>query len=687
MKKLLSILGGGCGGGCKKIFAALLTVAMLVSAMPVVYGIAPQVIDKGELGLGVENTENDTLEVVGNRNQYTMTVTEGQTVSVYTETGTLDDTALNIALEDPAGTFIEGSRWNVDEADLSATMPLYNDDYGDGYKSCIQHTYESAGTVYIQVGDYEDSDSGDYTVTAVDGQDCGATDEYDHFTYVNPDTQAEEDHRFDISLNAFLEGASPDSGNSPLAFFYRTNPALSGDSEEYLYGYGFGYFSDSYGYSFGFGYGFGYGYDYFIDNYDSFGMAGEWAKFGLGLGESYGNFTLPIDDNGEITLENEFPLEGAGSLEGLEIFLPAGLVMAGEDGWDGTINVEGGTDLPGVLDDNFNSANVVNVYTGGHAVGLSVPAVVKVPYANFDYVATPTVRIVGADNVEYPVYTCDDVQYIGNSEDADQLKTLDNYTLSDNTSLNYMEQCYIYYNDYVYVATNHFTTFAAGPAHTTSNNGGGSFTTKKVAKVEAVTPVATKVTDFADLLTLATTSWRYPVIQKMLDLGLFKGTLVGGKLYFNMDNTMTRAMAATVIARYMGYDDTTVVTTAPFEDVATTTWYASSVAYLKAQGVVAEAAKFNPNESVTRAQFFKMLVESYMKLHPSVVTEWTASMAKESTYFTDVTKANWYVGYMALAAEKGLLGGYMEGGLRYVKGTKSVSRVEAGSMLVNMLAL
>jgi hypothetical protein len=42
---------------------------------------------------------------------------------------------------------------------------------------------------------------------------------------------------------------------------------------------------------------------------------------------------------------------------------------------------------------------------------------------------------------------------------------------------------------------------------------------------------------------------------------------------------------------------------------------------------------------------------------------------------------------MALAAEKGLLGGYMEGGLRYVKGTKSVSRVEAGSMLVNMLAL
>jgi len=76
-----------------------------------------------------------------------------------------------------------------------------------------------------------------------------------------------------------------------------------------------------------------------------------------------------------------------------------------------------------------------------------------------------------------------------------------------------------------------------------------------------------------------------------------------------------------------------------------------------------------------------------MKLHPSVATEWTAAMAKDSTYFQDVTKTNWFAGYMALAAEKGLLKGYLEGGVRYVKGNKSVSRVESGSMLVNMLAL
>jgi hypothetical protein len=554
MKKLLSILGGGCGGGCKKTFAALLTVAMLVSILPTTFA----------------------------------------------------------------------SSW----------APSY-----------VEFTESGSGETHT---------------------------------------------RLDDDSNALLENVSPDGGNSPLSFFYRTNPALSGDSEEFLYGYGFGYFSDSYGYSFGYGYGFGYGYDYFAD-YAPFDM--NWAKFGIGLGESYGNFTLPIDDNGEITLENEFPLEGTGSLEGLEIFLPAGLVMTGSEGWDGTINISGAdelsSDLPTTFKDFFDSANVVTVETGGYAVGLSKAAVVKVPYANFDNVETPIVRIVGADDEEYPVYACEGT-YLGSTDPYSdgELIVSANYDLAPNTDLLHSDQCYIYYNDYVYIATNHFTTFAAGPAHTTSNGGGGgSYTAKKVAKEEAVTPAATKVTDFADLLTLATTSWRYPVIQKMLDLGLFKGTLVGGKLYFNMDNTMTRAMAATVIARYMGYDDTTIVTTAPFEDVATTTWYASSVAYLKSQGVVAEAAKFNPNESVTRAQFFKMLVESYMKLHPSVVTEWTASMAKESTYFTDVTKANWYVGYMALAAEKGLLGGYMEGGLRYVKGTKSVSRVEAGSMLVNMLAL
>jgi hypothetical protein len=507
--------------------------------------------------------------------------------------------------------------------------------------------------------------------------DNGPAFDLSEFTY-----NGETHYNFDNDTITFLE-------ENVGQFFYRTNPDVSGNTEEYLYGYGFGFFNGVYDY----GYGFGYGFNYFAENADS--NWAEWAengKFGTGLGSSYGNFTLPVDDTGEITLETEIPLEGTGSLTGLEIVLPAGLVMDGGDGWNGEIIVSGAeelsSDLPTTFKDFFDSANVVTVETGGFAIGLSAAAVVKVPYENFDVIENPVVKILAADDTEYNVAECTDSQYVSDDwvTDSELLQPL-NYELAINTDLLDPEQCYIYSNNFVYIATNHFTTFAAGPAATVSSGGGIFIKPIAKAKLPANTNVATKVTDFADLLTLATTSWRYPVIQKMLDLGLFKGSLVGGKLYFNMDNTMTRAMAATVIARYMGYDDTTVVTTAPFEDVATTTWYASSVAYLKAQGVVAEAAKFNPNESVTRAQFFKMLVESYMKLHPSVVTEWNASMAKESTYFADVTKANWYAGYMALAAEKGLLGGYMEGGLRYVKGTKSVSRVEAGSMLVNMLAL
>lgn len=489
-------------------------------------------------------------------------------------------------------------------------------------------------------------------------------------------------------------------------FFFRTNPSLSGSTSSFLYGYGYGYFA---GGTYGYGYGFGYGYDYFSDYAYDWYDDEDYGKLGLGTGSSYGEFAIPVQTSGsykQATLQAPLSMDGqAGGLTGVRVILPSGLTLKGPAGWDGTIDVTSGTTVPSVINDDFDSANVVTISTGGYPIGLSGAAVVRVPYADFDNATSALVKLVDGSGDEFSsadsnFNDCGST-YTGDDEDADELADGANYGLSSNVALDDPEQCYLYYNDYVYMATNHFTVFAAGEATVSGGNSGivgggsGGSTKKKVVKETAETTEGAEealpesVSDFTDLVGLAVTSWQYPVIQQMLDLGLFKGMMVNGKLVFNMTGNMTRGMAATTVCRYMGCDENAAVTTISFNDVAKSAWYAAPVAYLKANGVVngKTPTTFDPNGTVTRAEFFKMTVEAYMKQHPSVATEWEGLMTGTTTYFADVKATNWYAGYMKLAAEKSLMKGYVEGGVRYARGGKNVTRVEAAAMLSYMLNL
>ncbi|MFA7685692.1 MAG: S-layer homology domain-containing protein, partial [Candidatus Gracilibacteria bacterium] len=400
-------------------------------------------------------------------------------------------------------------------------------------------------------------------------------------------------------------------------FFYRTGPTVA-NTDEYLYGYGYGYFSDSDGLvnsdGYGYGYGFGYGYDYFSENVVSWAVTGETTKFGEGMGSSYGTLqfapSLNTDGNQEVTVSGAmtFPTSEDSEVTGGGVNVPDGVKLQGPAGWTGQLDISAVDGANGVS--GITGAVTIEIETGGFDISLTAPVVVKIPSTTFADASSPLVKIVTAGNPTGfdadPCTTGSGGQYDGDGKDEPT-----NYTLVINAvgvDPGAAAHCYTYDENFVYVATTHFSNFAAGSesaassADTTGGSSGGTVK-KQLAEGDVINVLyGENVTDFSDLATLKETSWQYAVIQQMLDLGLFKGkTVDNGENIFDMNGNMTRGMAATVICRYMGCDAEAVVTVSPFTDVPKTSYYAASVAYLKAQGVVEgkTATTFDPSGTVT----------------------------------------------------------------------------------------
>lgn len=505
--------------------------------------------------------------------------------------------------------------------------------------------------------------------------------EYEDFEYENLNDVIETHY---LPPSDFLEGVVNGVAASEdlFSFFFRTNPTPV-NTDKYLYGYGYGLFA---GEDLpGWGYGFGFGYDYFYEEVDGW-CSGEACPFpeklgmGLKLGDSFGEFKLLATDGvtEELPVAMSFAISTlVPALAGAAINLPAGLFMTASDPtWEGELTLTVAETAGSVS--GFDSAVSVNVATcAGCAVTLSAPVVVVIPNDDFEEGGLVKLETVAG---EQTVDECTAGEY-NNELDMDEPTA---YTLDEDS------HCYKFDASNVYIATNHFTEFAAGEAEADAPGGGGpggGSYSKKTAEVAEGTPES--VSDFKDLLTLVTSDWRYAVVQQMLDLGLFQGKTVNGERVFDMEGNMTRGMAATVICRYMGCDENAVITVPSFLDVPNDAYYAAAVSYLKDNGIVQgkTPANFDPAGTVTRAQFFKMVVKAYMHLNPAVAEEWNALLAGTTTYFEDVPTTVWYAGYMNLAANKGLLKGSVENGKRYAKGGKDVTRVQAGAMIGYVLGL
>lgn len=521
--------------------------------------------------------------------------------------------------------------------------------------------------------------------------------------------------------------ANDDNGNVTVtsnigSYFYRIPFNADGtaspitNSSTFAYGYGYGYNSSTATYSYGYGYGYGYGY--FATTGTSWVQGDPGLGFFLGTGGATTSATLPVTAGGVATVAVATTLTTSG-LAGVSVLLPANLVITGSAGWDGSLTATGTStysSVPSTIKSLFDSGSTVASVT--IATGLSVRVtlsdeiIIKIPFTG-----TPgLVKIVDGAGTVTTVTACSGTEYTGASTSAANLVDSGQYSLAA------AGVCYVVGTGAaagnIYVATRHLSSVAAGTAATsttttTTSSGGGSvggYKTSKGAKKIAVETDEDKkeededekdeekdpgeiitepvdISELTDLTGIPTDDWRYTVANRVLKAGLFKGEKdKDGKMVFNGQNGMNRAMAAVVVCRYVGCDLGSM-TGNPFADVPASEWYGPSVGALKGMGIVKGKAdgKFDPGSQVTRAEFFKMLVEAYIVNNSDVKVSWQALLAMSATAFKDVGAKDWYTGYFHLGYEMKLISGYDVAGKKEARPNNAVSRFEAAAMLTNFL--
>lgn len=507
------------------------------------------------------------------------------------------------------------------------------------------------------------------------------------------------------------------------SYFYRVGTANS--DENFAYGYGYGYSGGTKAY--GYGYGYGYGYFQELGNASNLVAGNFYAGFFTSGGTLSATTTLPSVSSGATTLSFPVTLGGgtaAGSITGVKVLIPATTMTGSNSSWTGALTASSGTTIPSGL--AVSSGNVVTLDPGisGMTITLADEAVIKIPSSTFSGLAVQLVQILDGAGAVYTASACSSTQFTGDSTSTTDLENSAKYTLSNPSTDVFGAHCYVFYNptgtadDAIFVATRHFSSFAAGlgtastTASSSSGGGGGggsssgalvATTTKTKTPVDKTTltdkPSTTEyfdaegkgltVNNFADLAGVAQTDWRFKTVERIAPTGLFQGENVNGKRMFNMTSGMNRAMSAMVVARYVGCDVDAAASENPFSDVKKDAWYASAVGCLKEMGVVngKTPTVYAPGDLVTRAEFFKLMTEAYMALYPEVETEWRTAMGSAKATFADVKASDWYAGYVNFAYEKGLLNGYVEDGKRYAKGNQTVIRIEAAKMVVNYLDL
>jgi len=145
---------------------------------------------------------------------------------------------------------------------------------------------------------------------------------------------------------------------------------------------------------------------------------------------------------------------------------------------------------------------------------------------------------------------------------------------------------------------------------------------------------------------------------------------------FRPDKGMTRAEAATVLARLMD-SEKVIAEERPteFTDIAKTDWYYNYVTYLEKYDVTdIFTGNFLPNKEITRAEFVA-LVSRAGAFDPAKVQNVTKS-------FSDVTSNTPYSKEILAAAENGIINGYADGTFAP---SKTLTRAEITTILCRIL--
>ncbi len=167
-------------------------------------------------------------------------------------------------------------------------------------------------------------------------------------------------------------------------------------------------------------------------------------------------------------------------------------------------------------------------------------------------------------------------------------------------------------------------------------------------------------------------AWNGGQIQYLVDKGVLNGyKQPNGTYKFNPDGEVTRAEFIKMLDETFGLTETASIN---FSDVKSTDWFYTYFAKAEAQGYLLNYGTYaNPNGKITREEAISLLVR-YLDL--------PASEKASASYFADYSSiTSHYADYVLRGIYAGLTDGYNENGAKYFKPQKTLSRAEALTIL------
>jgi hypothetical protein len=156
--------------------------------------------------------------------------------------------------------------------------------------------------------------------------------------------------------------------------------------------------------------------------------------------------------------------------------------------------------------------------------------------------------------------------------------------------------------------------------------------------------------------------WAAEEIGYLSDLGVITGY---GNGLFGANDSIKRGDAAIMIARILELD-TKEVKKPSFTDVPANHYAYPAIAAVVEAGIFQDGNKFNPNQSLTRAEMAKIMVKTF------------ALKATIKVSFTDTPSSHWAYGDISALAGNGITTGYIDGTF---KPSQSITRAEFAALV------
>lgn len=198
-----------------------------------------------------------------------------------------------------------------------------------------------------------------------------------------------------------------------------------------------------------------------------------------------------------------------------------------------------------------------------------------------------------------------------------------------------------------------------GSKFTATANGTG----KIIAEYESArVELPVKVTEKSIYSDVKTSFWAYKEIERLYNRGLIQGYPDGT---FKPNNTITRAEAATIIAREFGWKKTK---TPSFSDVKSSYYAYNEIAAVAEKGILTgrEPGKFSPEGKLTRAEMATILKRAYELVG-------TASIP-----YKDVSPKHWAYKEIQIIIANDLVDGYDDNTFRP---DRQITRAEFATLL------